>query len=1070
MSSAQMAHDPYPRVLRDIFGQSRAGTYQWNVNGHYYFYGTDDFTLSDAHRDCNNRVYKNLQGQENDFIMSMYNSYYGSDSGFWFWMSGSDINSPGIYKYSSGPEKNMLQYDTFFDKSNMFTKWALGEPNLRADENGVHYDPTTNGWNNNVGSKLIRYICEFGGLTDPVFPSITSRGSSVATIGNILNWNLASTASTMSVTMVNSNTGSSMECTNINVTSTSSITCNLPPGTGQYKVTINNGLNSPKITYFQYQLPVVSIVYPMFKIGETVWISGENFGKDPSLISVAVSTTPVSCTEGLVGKLGWVESSKQADLLKRVCVTLDSSYVSQLLWTSVVQDGTENGPFKLLPANNTVIPYSSETIYKDGSTNLLYSIPDRSATLSYPSSQGGTLTEFSQSAPPDFPSIVTYNISTRGELLSIPLTSGGTSFSTNVLVFKGVNHSISNDFYLGMIFCNISAGYGLPAPFVVTIGSKSTPNNKQFIGYNPPVISTLSALTTAGGILTITGDELYQDTSLIQVMHNDQSATVTSFITPHTTLTANINPSYGSSSIVLLLAGRTSNTLQLTIPAPTIDSITNIGPGGGLVTVSGNNLYKDASLLSITIGSDACGSIAILTPHTQITCMAPFGSPNALQVNLLLATSIQDTSAYQFTYDTPTVLEISSALPNTSTLVTISGSNFANHPSLAVTIGIKPCLNPTFIDSSSLSCTFKGDAPSLKDEILPVTVTFLGFQAEASIFSYTPIVVPPCPGAEVDNECSGHGICDLGICTCDEGYGLLNCSIPIIPGKPPISDNETAYNPADLVNFNTSITHIRELNVDGSIVRSLAISTIKWAAPIFPADNQKILIGTFPDDTVVLHLTITIFKERSNITFASQVLDMPINSVKHMVNLTNWSFAQQLNSLEIIYSTVVDKNTLYHCNPVESTANLDSFNSYEMIAGGSIFQAKFANRIIVDGRVVLSRMNVLDPSDPLVTLHTPTSDKVLNVLTSINIPYFRVQSLIDPSFTALVMRNDKTSPSCSPENDTKWRLIVIITCSAVGGLAIIATSILLFKKRMQRLKFKKALKRLHFTQQLKANG
>ncbi|EFA78706.1 hypothetical protein PPL_08167 [Heterostelium album PN500] len=511
-----------------------------------------------------------------------------------------------------------------------------------------------------------------------------------------------------------------------------------------------------------------------------------------------------------------------------------------------------------------------------------------------------------------------------------------------------------------------------------------------------------------------------------------------------------------SGQFKITVAGQT-NTSRLVLP-PVVESITKLPVVGGAVTITGKFIsplsYSGESVLQASFDG-------VLCPVKLLNQNYPFmveisGVPGGIGSKSLKLYNFKEYFIYNVTYQPPTVISASSTYENIQGKVTVFGTNFANI-GLSVTIGNATCANPTVLDPSTgtkLECDFLSNVKANGTLVVNVTVgDQFGF---ADKFIYYP---PPsvCVGCNTQN-----GQCVNGYCKCNIGYVGNNCSnsintenklTPVIDTPQPKDNTVTVVLGSNEKNvqFNISIHTISEMNEIGVAVKTYKFSDIKWSLESTTATNNTYnYIGKFDSDAkLIIAVEIIVFTNQTEYNFEGDIFPVQNNSMKYVITITNWTFADKLNTLELAFLSKADTSETKCGGAVQpkfgdsSVNSLKSLRTMEIVQGDIILTAYFSDRMILDGRVVYSKVSA--PTDE-------TKDGSLFVLTTMSIQHFENQVVLDPSFAALLVSDDESE--CSSSNNN-WKLPVIVVCSVVGAvlIALVVTAVI---KKNFRYKLKSA--------------
>ncbi|EGG22586.1 EGF-like domain-containing protein [Cavenderia fasciculata] len=475
--------------------------------------------------------------------------------------------------------------------------------------------------------------------------------------------------------------------------------------------------------------------------------------------------------------------------------------------------------------------------------------------------------------------------------------------------------------------------------------------------------------------------------------------------------------------------------------------LANIDPLGGNLNGTVTIQTKQGQNYTVLI-QDSC------TTSTDTLLVCPVNAGTGIGHNLTIEFNYDGgfarNTTKEFSYQPPSIDQCSPIVQGKSGLISIIGNNIVNQ-NLTIQIADSNCEIKSVIAPTKAMCLFNGlPPPPQNGSGMPVNVTVDGLTTVRSIYFYTQI--KQCPG-----NCSEHGICDVstGQCTCDYEWDGISCNefTPISMGGNvtfEISDTSggtTIRTPTS--SFNVAITHIREKDIDGNIIKVVKMTDVIWKNVITNATDDHgnpviYLSGRFPNEDVILSFKITLYSNPTTIIFANQNMSIWANSIKYNIELTGWHFDSLLNNIELIY---LSQHKITACSSDTSTV---SETWYEIYTGEAIMKARFSDRMWVDDGIVKSQLVGIPLKDPLYSdiIYPPGElpEDYSNLLISITIPYFSERVEIDPNFGSL-LRDDE---GC--DNEQKWKLPVIVTMSIVGAAALVALTAWVLKKKFMRIR------------------
>ncbi|KAM9985528.1 hypothetical protein ACTFIZ_009069 [Dictyostelium cf. discoideum] len=373
-----------------------------------------------------------------------------------------------------------------------------------------------------------------------------------------------------------------------------------------------------------------------------------------------------------------------------------------------------------------------------------------------------------------------------------------------------------------------------------------------------------------------------------------------------------------------------------------------------------------------------------------------------------------------------------------------------------ILIGTLDC-TITSINETTIKCNLGAGTGTKNIKIINSinpTVIFNG----NGLFNYeNPIKTCPNSCTSLNNgKCNSN----TGECQCNDKFIGFDCSTPIKIIETAPSTNTTINKDTggiELTNQETiyeiSIISLNEISIDGSIINSHQLkgnwsndnTTITTDSNLFKFSQQLI------NNTCKITFTIEEIKLKDkNFAFGTTTFKVEKDSIKLSVLIQDYQYQSSLNTLQLIFYSAVgdDTNSNNDCNKQDtsidiSNANNQQISNYIQISKNSkTLVGRFINQVIADSRSTFMSSTIINDNDK--------SSSSSSIKIGLNLPHCK-ECLIDPDFSVLVSPDFKES--CDESNKNKWLIPVVVVVPVVGFAAIVALSVVLFKKYKYNLKF-----------------
>eukprot|EP01133_Synstelium_polycarpum_P002654 gene2654-3061_t len=302
-----------------------------------------------------------------------------------------------------------------------------------------------------------------------------------------------------------------------------------------------------------------------------------------------------------------------------------------------------------------------------------------------------------------------------------------------------------------------------------------------------------------------------------------------------------------------------------------------------------------------------------------------------------------------------------------------------------------------------------------------------------------------------NGQCIGdkcNGICEHQICNCIDPWTGPSCNITAtdlsmnlaLPlGDPTSYFRNCSSNNLEIplgqdsldTSFSMTLISVDELRVDDSTVISYTLS--KWTPLQPPPANNATASALFKSLSILgdLEVRVDMYTEPNIIQWANESWNLPQNSFKYTVRLSNYSFESPLNRLVFKYQvTASSSSPSGDSNLHNGGSSINDIHWIQVDKNQLSLHGRFSNRLVVDGIQIANSNSVSKDK----------ADGVYHV--AIEVPAFTTYAELDPDFSVLLNKKEESKE----DKKDYTTLIIIIVCVVVGVAIIVAILVTIAKK------------------------
>ncbi|GAM24553.1 hypothetical protein SAMD00019534_077280 [Acytostelium subglobosum LB1] len=362
--------------------------------------------------------------------------------------------------------------------------------------------------------------------------------------------------------------------------------------------------------------------------------------------------------------------------------------------------------------------------------------------------------------------------------------------------------------------------------------------------------------------------------------------------------------------------------------------------------------------------------------------------------------------------------------------ITMSGS-FGQLQQPLVTINGQPC-NITSTKHDSLTCTIAGPLEAGQATV-DIQVDGYGFTNKLLNIATSAKCLKP-------GFCGSHGSCDtdLGQCSCQTNYYGEQCQYSLSDRAvfTPNSSDPTAVFVYGGYNFRFSIFSVQEILPNGDVLYE--VKPTNWTGQVTNSTSLTTIDYTLNQTDATqtdlrLSASIAYSDVARTVTFGSKTFNLAPRSIKIGVNISDWKYSSNINTLRVVFVTAINPNQTTGCDKT-------SLPSYGYAQGSItnlmvqkdevLFYGRFLDYAISDGRETFTRNELIstDLESDLAYM-------------GINLPQCK-KCMLDPDFSALVSGDN--NHGC-PQAFEVWKIALI--SGLVGGVVLIGLALVIYTQR-----------------------
>ncbi|EGG16164.1 hypothetical protein DFA_09191 [Cavenderia fasciculata] len=489
-----------------------------------------------------------------------------------------------------------------------------------------------------------------------------------------------------------------------------------------------------------------------------------------------------------------------------------------------------------------------------------------------------------------------------------------------------------------------------------------------------------------------------------------------------------------------------TTTVEFAYANPNITSVTRGSTLGGLITITGKDLFgdlpKDMEGTWVKIYGSNCTQIRVLEPFESFECVHEAGVTSNVTISLenkgLLS---NDTLSPKFFFRNPLIISATAVLPDQETIITIAGMDLWNDTSIVSVLiddGSIPCTVKT-VNHSYVTCLVASMPYSEGTKTIQVSVNDQ-LSEKIPLFSFVDQVVCPDNCGNSDSS-SSSSICSngLGFCQCPINTFGPGCSSKQSTIQPVFSNSSAMI---QLETFSFFLQSVIENGAETFIPKDQwVVDTTRGASSssyFWSLGGKSVLVeiamSTEPTSAVVGHSQFQVAANTYTygVTYTSAI---PVTSLAFTVMLE--TSPEECDTIPVQYATTSDsQGSTVNAHWMTFTKDDSQFYArFPLVAQIDNEQGYLVNEPLVDDtKSSILKVNI--QSDQLITT-----------------TFFQFDATL---LEAPESRSYDTQGSCPVKSD-KWKAIVGGVVGGVAGAALAAAGAFIIFRQQRKINDTKSL-------------